>query len=414
MKNKLALRLPVIIQDSEVIPLYFSDSDRPWLMRLMFQLKRYENQPQNLIQQNQLIYDLKLPYKKGKFALEKLIQEITLIPKSSIEIHYDRNALFEVACQVRKKMSQQDSNTSWNRSNFLKQVIVQLGYPDMSKEQLMAFIEDLFKDLVKIPIIQNVESLGELKEMTYLLNLWLIKKIMSHSFMVEIIIKDQCRRLVRQAKLRGLICEVEKISTPYLKLRISGPLSLFGPTRIYGKKFVEFIPLLFWNWEFKLRAVFKELDHSYFLYLDSNAPIKVAKQPELFDSKLESQFYNDFIKLSSDWELLREPEMITVGTKAFFVDFVAYNKINKKNSRQTHEGILIEIVGYWTADYLKKKVSEISFYKNRKAIFIFNEKYKSIILSELKLDHQKHRLYFFKRKILIEPILEKLDELLII
>lgn len=410
MAPKLTLRLPIMIHSNEIKPLYFTSADQPWLNRLLDELKRWENASPKQIQKNVNISHLNLPYKKGAFALNKVIEELTLKSKKNKQNKLIKHNLLLLASKVRNELLLVDpQKRTWNRSYFLKLVASQYLKQDVSEKDATQFIKSHFNDLTPNSVLKKIETLGNHNEIHLLLNQWLVKKVMSQSFMIEIIVKDQVRRLYRQAKFRGLICEIKKLNAPYLKFRISGPLSLFGPTRIYGKKFSEFLPLLFWNWEFKLRATIRELDQNYFLYLDSKSDIKIAQQPKLFDSKIELEFYHDFLSATKEWNLIREPEMININGNVLFPDFVVYK--NNTTEITPLEGILIEIIGFWTKEYIDKKIAEISLYNGRKAIFIFSEKHRDKVHSMLSLESQNHGIFFYKRKILVESIIEKITEL---
>ncbi|HKU83331.1 MAG TPA: DUF790 family protein [Candidatus Nitrosocosmicus sp.] len=77
---------------------------------------------------------------------------------------------------------------------------------------------------------------------------------------------------------------------------------------------------------------------------NSNVPI-------LFDSKIEKIFLQKFELFKTGWTIEREPEpIITKQKTAFIPDFV----LSKFDNR-----IFVEIIGFWTKEYLERKLTKI-------------------------------------------------------
>ena len=71
----------------------------------------------------------------------------------------------------------------------------------------------------------------------------------------------------------------------------------------------------------------------------------------LFDSKIESIFQQQFELFDTGWTIEREPEpLITRQKTAFIPDFV-FSKYNYE--------VIVEIIGFWTKEYLERKLSKI-------------------------------------------------------
>jgi len=66
--------------------------------------------------------------------------------------------------------------------------------------------------------------------------------------------------------------------------------------------------------------------------------------------QVEEEFYNEVRKITS-WEVRREPEPLVVNGKVFLPDF-SFKKANKV--------VYFEIIGFWTEEYLRKKVNKLS------------------------------------------------------
>ena len=73
--------------------------------------------------------------------------------------------------------------------------------------------------------------------------------------------------------------------------------------------------------------------------------------PMLFDSKIEKIFLQKFELFKTGWTIEREPEpIITKQKTAFIPDFVLSKFDNN---------VFVEIIGFWTKEYLERKITKI-------------------------------------------------------
>jgi predicted nuclease of restriction endonuclease-like RecB superfamily len=138
-----------------------------------------------------------------------------------------------------------------------------------------------------------------------------------------------------------------------IMVEISGPFSLFRHTRIYGRALSSLIPRLCWCNSYRLEAdcVLGTAGTSIGrLVLGSGDPVAPARELAPFDSKVEERFAREFGKLAREWDVVREPQAIEAGGGLIFPDF-------ELRHRMTGKRWLLEIVGYWTADYVQRKLS---------------------------------------------------------
>jgi predicted nuclease of restriction endonuclease-like RecB superfamily len=166
---------------------------------------------------------------------------------------------------------------------------------------------------------------------------------------VRIKVEGAVRPLVRQAKLRGLICSVTGGSPPILEL--SGPFTVFRHTLLYGRALGEVVQFLPHCAKFKLRAECILREQEATLDLQTGDPIFPSEASKAFDSKLEQHFARDLKKLAPDWDLVREPEPIAAGDTIIFPDFLLRHRLCPQRS------FLVEIMGFWSADYVARKLA---------------------------------------------------------
>src|SRR5262249_21834533 len=68
-------------------------------------------------------------------------------------------------------------------------------------------------------------------------------------------------------------------------------------------------------------------------------------------SRLEQRFARDFGRLAPAWDLVREPEPLRAGDALVFPDFLV------RHRQHPDRRFLLAIVGFWTRDYLERKLA---------------------------------------------------------
>jgi uncharacterized protein len=218
---------------------------------------------------------------------------------------------------------------------------------------------------------------------------------------VRIAAEGNTRALVRLAKLRGLICTVHDTAAggPPL-LELSGPLSIFRRTLLYGRALSELVPLLAWCERFHLDATCSVRGHAATFGLATGAPVFPGKEPRRFDSRLEERFARDFGRLAPDWDLTREPEPVRAAGVLIFPDFLL------RHRRHPDRRFLLEIVGFWTREYLEHKLHTLRSAGLRNLIICIDEE-RNCGEAELPLGASIVR---YRRKIDPAAVLAAIDE----
>jgi len=68
-------------------------------------------------------------------------------------------------------------------------------------------------------------------------------------------------------------------------------------------------------------------------------------------ARLEERFAREFRRLAPAWDVIREPEPITAGDTLVFPDFALRHRSDPARKW------LLEIVGFWTPDYVARKLA---------------------------------------------------------
>ncbi|WP_027481012.1 DUF790 family protein [Deinococcus pimensis] len=162
------------------------------------------------------------------------------------------------------------------------------------------------------------------------------------------------KQLLKYMKLFGLMVVVDGDADHGFTLTLDGPASLFRPSTRYGLAMAKFLPALLhvtkWSLEAELRPR-RDLEgapESATFTLDSDCGlVSHYKVDAEFDSIVEEAFAARWAKLRTDWKLEREVDLVPVTGGVIVPDF----RLVHPDGRST----LLEIVGYWRPEYLRKK-----------------------------------------------------------
>ena len=165
------------------------------------------------------------------------------------------------------------------------------------------------------------------------------------------------KQLLKYTKLFGLMVTVEGDADIGFTLTMDGPTSLFSGTTRYGLALAKFLPALLHVTRWDLSAALKPRkdlawtdpnDEEWSFQLTSeDGYVSHYKEPKDHDSALESGFAERFGKLVTPWVLEREVDLVPVPGGVIIPDF----RLLHPDGRS----VLVEIVGYWRPEYLKKK-----------------------------------------------------------
>ena len=213
--------------------------------------------------------------------------------------------------------------------------------------------DHLFADLPGERRLQLPIPLPDPHSLASRTNLALAQGLLRLASEVTIDLYGGARAVVRQVHLRRLLCTVRRVEREGARLEISGAFSLFRHTTMYGRALASILPLIVWCQRFDVSARCMLRGRVVNVRLRPGDPISIGEQPRVFDSRLEERFARDFTRANLEWDLVREPEPITAGDVLVFPDFAIVHR------RDTSKRFLLEIVGYWTPEYLRAKLDRL-------------------------------------------------------
>jgi uncharacterized protein len=188
-------------------------------------------------------------------------------------------------------------------------------------------------------------------------------------------------------------CEVSLRNNAIIVCSIDGPLSVFKLTDRYGTAIAKLLPSIVSaeTWSIRAWIVRKTMSAGKKIYefemSNKESPLLLdpyrdqvknnlqrqgfpnydtSSTSVYFDSSVEEKFASKFEQSATGWKLIREPDpLIMSDGKALIPDFMI-EKYDKK--------IYLEIVGFWTKEYLENKIHKIkdilTGYNNKIDFFI--------------------------------------------
>lgn len=231
-------------------------------------------------------------------------------------------------------------------------------------------------------------------------NLSLTQTLLFKATGMEIQIENNYQEIFRKIKQLGLIYSILDD-----KVYLDGPISLFKLTEKYGIALAKLLPAVIASprWSLKATILRKTTQGKriYDFYLDHKRKEifgeELGKREIIFDSAIEKDFYE---LTFNGWIVRREPTVLKAGQYAFIPDF----SLERNGTR-----IYVEIVGFWTPEYLKNKIWKIDKLEKKENLILLVNRSLGCSGSEFKTDN----LIFYDKKVPhleIIKILRKYEE----
>ncbi len=161
----------------------------------------------------------------------------------------------------------------------------------------------------------------------------------------------EVKNLLRNLKRFGLMYAAERGDDGIL-IEVSGPASILKMTTRYGTSIAKLIPYIVSMSHWIIQAKISRNRRILTLLVDSRSrelfPSEELGEPE-YDSSLERRFA--LIAEAAGWRAIREPEPLVVGRSIVIPDFL----LMKGGAK-----IYVEVMGFWTPEYVEKKVRKLS------------------------------------------------------
>ncbi len=214
--------------------------------------------------------------------------------------------------------------------------------------------------------------------------------------------------LFRYLKLFGLMTYIEGDADHGFTIAIDGPTSLFKPSTRYGLDIAKLIPALLhvtkWSLaaELHLKDPYTKAEKMRRFTLDSGCKLVSHYPPgKPYDSMLESAFSDRWAALNTEWILEREVDLLPIPGSVMIPDF----RLVHPDGRS----FLLEIVGYWRPEYLRKKFSQVRQSGCDNLILAISERL-NLEKAGVKVADTPARMIWFKDKLSPKAVLAVLED----
>jgi uncharacterized protein len=164
------------------------------------------------------------------------------------------------------------------------------------------------------------------------------------------------KHILRYARLARLLHRIERAGPECYRFLFDGPSSVLRRTRAYGVDFARFLAALVRlpDWRLEAQVELRKGWRPLTFTLDAADGLGAgAAPPPEFDSTLEAAIAKKFGRTRAGWRLVREGAVLSLGGGRVLVpDFVFRH--------QDGTEVALEIVGYWTPEYLADKLRRLA------------------------------------------------------
>jgi predicted nuclease of restriction endonuclease-like RecB superfamily len=234
-----------------------------------------------------------------------------------------------------------------SREEALAMAAAELGI-DAAQIEALLFADRLRARILIAPTVSATTS-----SLADEYNLAIVQSLLGRATEVVAVVRANLRRVVSYAKLLGLMMTFDEAEDGATTITLSGPLALFHDTVKYGNALARWFPALVATPGWSLRASIVLSGETLRFDLSAESPLpRTHAMPRAHDSRLESKLEIDLRRIAPPWRIEREVAIVRVAgadgarLKLLFPDFALTSDRGR---------VLVEVVGYWTKDYLADK-----------------------------------------------------------
>ncbi|HLI05005.1 MAG TPA: DUF790 family protein [Ktedonobacteraceae bacterium] len=225
---------------------------------------------------------------------------------------------------------------------------------------------------------------------------------------ITIEVSSNYKDLWKYIKLFKLMFWAEPKPEGGYRIDLDGPISPFVTSTLrYGRQLAAFLPalLLCEHWQM-FASVFPPQGQGEKLYhLDHTSMLQSHfKNSGLFDSRLEADFAAEFEEKFGNtrghWRMLRESDVLLLGDTVMVPDFLL---VDTQDERRR---ILIELVGFWHPNYLRRKVEKVRAANCSHLLLLV---YDGLKITAEAFEGVSSEVIFFKQKPVLKEVMETVE-----
>ncbi|MHA1771560.1 MAG: DUF790 family protein [Candidatus Thorarchaeota archaeon] len=206
-------------------------------------------------------------------------------------------------------------------------------------------------------------------------------------------------------KWLGLMYDIEEQEEGYL-VTVEGPLNLIRASRRYGTRLAMLLPHIVSAEKWAIHATIADWrdprnrqEFEFTIYSKKHGPLLQHSDidtVETYDSSVEERFAQDFRMAKTGWTIFREPRPLKAGTHVMIPDFL-FERFGKR--------VYMEIAGFWTTEYISKKINKLQNLQEVDMIVAANE---ALACEEMDSLPENIHVFYYRRKVPVGSIVHYL------
>lgn len=273
-----------------------------------------------------------------------------------------RLEIFSRAAGLHPLVEQPDRLFEHEEKGVKTEIADKLGLPWGQIEQ------DLYADVLAYQRLERFDGSADPGALLSRYNMAQLQACLYKAQSITVTATDDLKTIIRYAKFARLLHEISRLGPSKYRIDFSGPATVLRETRRYGVNFARFIPALLackgWKMTASLKTPWKQ--PAKLVLSDKDGFTSHLPPPDEFDSALEESFAGKFGAERDGWQLIREGEILYDRQVTFVPDFTFRHKDGTQ--------VLLEIVGFWTPEYLAQKRKTLQQFAHHKILVAIPEK----------------------------------------
>ena len=333
--------LPVRIQGDRVHPEWLTTRDHRWVERLLDRLPALAGKPRHEVE--------------SRLAERPELGESTAAWRSAVRLVLARSS-FEVCAVLDPKRTRRlvfDAAAGRPKPSQREEVLARVAAEhDVEPGALEA---SLYADLPGERLFVPPREIPSVSDFCAGLNLLVGQSLLWRAERLQVRVSEHLAAVLRMARLTRLLCwaQADSSGRPGAVLSLSGPLSVFHRTTLYGRAMASWLPFLARTRGWSLEATCVIGDQRVRWCADHNDPLRSGDELiARFDSRVEERLFRELSRVAPDWDVLREAQVFRVGRRLVAPDFLLRH-------RPSGRSVAVEVVGFWTPRYLAAKIATL-------------------------------------------------------
>jgi len=281
-------------------------------------------------------------------GLAKVLEEFCEVARpSEVDAEQLRMRVFTAAADKRPFFRTADLIFHTTTRDVLAAVSEDIGLAEHEIEK------SLYSDLKENQVLHSVDPSLDGRGLIERYNTALAQALLYRAIRMRVELFDGYRQVFTHIKLARLMHTIERFDDGYL-VTLDGPLSLTTHTERYGIGMARLLPALLTARRWRMEAVVNTSYAGHRIFRLDNTCRLSSHYPDLpqFDSSAEEAFFEKFAKTKkTKWRIEREGGVVDLKGAVMIPDFVFRHPDGRE--------VFLEIVGYWTPEYLAKKIEKI-------------------------------------------------------